>query len=108
MLEIVHDIIEAEKKADELVKSAKERASQRRAETERLVAERLSATRETAKADARERTDTARAEAEELIRKVGESSAAESDGFLERNKEQLDTLVADIADFLAAPEYSRG
>ena len=67
-----------------------------------------SAAREEAVEQTRSRIEAAHAEADEVTRQAAEVGSARGEDYLEQNRDAVDRVVAEIVDFLATPEYTRG
>ena len=108
VLEIVQDIIDAEKKAADTISAARADVAQKMAETERVVAERLAAAREQAAASTKAKIEATRRDAEQMKRESEVDASDERAAFLEQNAGSIEAIVDEIVSFLSTPEYSRG
>lgn len=107
MLEIVEEILQAEKKAEELVRSAKERASTLRGDAERDVQELLAKARADAKEISQNSLFEARAGLDRQFKDVLDQSNAITDTFPEDNRDAVEALIEEICRFIREPEYLR-
>ena len=106
MLELIEDIVRAEREADEAVIAAKEAAaSTKRALEDRLQAK-IADAREASKNDARRRIDEAKIRLDTKSQPNADAEK-ESDRFFEDHREAIDSLVDEIATFITATELDR-
>ena len=107
MLDILHEIIEAEQKAAEIVKNAREAGAVKKSSFESEANERLFKAREDAKSYTREKVEEAQKAAG---KRLNESLANESDvsaRFRETHGKEIDNLVKDIIHFIITPEFQK-
>jgi vacuolar-type H+-ATPase subunit H len=107
MLDILHEIIEAEQKAAEIVKNARETAAAKKSGFESEANERLFKAREDAKSYTREKVEDAQKSA---VKRLNDSLANESDinaRFREAHGKEIDNLEKDIIDFIITPEFQK-
>ena len=107
MLEIVHEIIEAEQKAAEIVKSARDTASKLKSDFEREANERIGKVREEVKLNTRKEVE----EAQQLGKQqLAESNTKQNDAnahFRDNHKKEIDDLISDIIQFIITPEFQK-
>lgn len=107
MLELITEIIEAEKKAEEIVSDAKEDASKRKQENEEALQKKLTEAREDAREKANTRITEARDKAEKQKTDARNAGGMNLDAFVSENRQEIETVIDEIVDLVTTPEYSR-
>ncbi|MFW5797147.1 MAG: hypothetical protein ACOCXE_01430 [Spirochaetota bacterium] len=106
MFEIVDEIVQAEKQAEQIVSDAKKEAEEIRTAFDAEERQVLAEAREEAARQTRERLDRARKEADERRRAaLAEELSAEQ--YLEAHAERAQRAVDRVVDLLVRPEYER-
>ncbi|MGM0675360.1 MAG: hypothetical protein ACQETQ_11745 [Spirochaetota bacterium] len=106
MFEIVDEIVQAERQAEQIVSEARDEAEKIRSTFDAEEREALSRAREEATETLRKRIETVR---EEEHRRLQETLSADESGeqFLRRNPERVGEAVDRIIELLVTPEYER-
>ncbi len=107
MLELITDIIDAEKKAEEIVSEAKQDVSKRKQENEEALQKKLGEAREDAREKANTRIAEAREKAEKQKSDARSAGGMNLDAFVTDNHEAIETVIDGIVDLVTTPEYSR-
>ena len=107
MLEIVQEILQAEQKAEDVARAARERASTLRSDAEKNVQEQLTKARNDAAGLVQQRLTDARAEQERQYRAVVEQTNSVTATFPEDHRDAVDDLISKIVLFICEPEFLR-
>ena len=107
MLEIVQEILQAEQKAEDVARTARERASALRSEAEKDVQEQLAKARNDAAVLVQQRLADARAKQEKQYRAVVEQTDLVTATFPEDHRDAVDDLISKIVLFICEPEFLR-
>lgn len=106
MFEIVDEIVQAERRAEQIVSEARDEAEKIRSDFDAEEREALSNAREEAAEILRRRVESAR---EEENRRLQEALSAQESGeqFLQRHPDEVDKVVDRITELLIIPEHER-
>lgn len=96
MIDIVQDILEVEKAAEEIVNKAKLEAEELRARTERDASELIAKTRENARKSIQQHIEETRKRAESEMRRLIESETQEYEDFPVTYAEEVSQLADEI------------
>lgn len=100
MLEIVQDILDAERKAEETLKKAREEADTIRGNTERKVSQITADTREEAHRQSIEKIEQARRRSSEDMEQALGKEREENDAFMGEHTAEIEALVSEIVDLI--------
>jgi vacuolar-type H+-ATPase subunit H len=105
MVELIEEIVRAEAEAEELIRTARQRAAEEKRTLEESLAARLAAAKETATREAAERIELARAEFS-AARPIA-SPRTDVTAFLEEHRAEVDAVVAAIVHLVLSTELDR-
>lgn len=100
MLEIVQDILDAERKAEETLKKAREEADTIRSNTERKVSQITADAREEAHRQSIEKIEQARRRSSEDMEQALGKEREENDAFMGEHTAEIEALVSEIVDLI--------
>ena len=106
MLEILNEILEAERRAEETVKQAREEAAKLSGAAEAEVSRTLTEARERARESYQDAINEARSRAEKS-RQDEDRISTDADAFMESRKDAISEAVDRITDRILTPEYRR-
>ena len=100
MLHIVEDILEAERNAERIVKSARDEVERIRAQADREATELLAKTREETRQRTRQETEEARRSAADRIKRLLEAEEIKADAFPDEHSSEIARIVDDVVDLV--------
>ncbi len=107
MLEIISEIIDAEKKAQGIVDEAKKEASQRKQQNEEALQKKLNDARDQAREEANARIADSRKKADERKNAARSSAGLRLDSFLSDNRNEVESIIGEIVELVITPEHER-
>ncbi len=105
MREIVDQVLEIEKKAEQVIEQARAREAEIRAEAEAEAGSRLAQAHAEAQKLVREETDRARRESEAAFRLAMSQAEEANTDFIQRRRERADRTIERIMRLVVTPGY---
>lgn len=106
MFEIVDEIVQAERQAEQIVSEARKEADEIRSSFDAEERDALAKAREEAAEILRQRVDTAREEADERLQNAL-SSEKSAEQYMEAHADRVREAVERVTELLTTPEYER-
>lgn len=105
MLEIVQEILKAEKKAETTLNNAKEKAANIRAEAESRANKLLADARTNARESSQNEIENARGQSSAAVEKSLEEERRKTGMFAETHSAEIDSIVSEIIDLVTHIEH---